>query len=788
MNENLNKEDIKKHISEKAVDWRELLDKYLIHWKLILISIVVALLLGFLCFRIEPNEYQFKTSLLITDNSSNGHLSQMSVLKQLDAFGMSSGAYTNIYNEVRVIKSQELIKKVIKKLKLYNSYSTIQFFKPIDLYHSSPIEVSMQYDDMLQLISPIKLSVALGDNSLYQIQVKYEHNGSNIKNTTNVSSLPTEIETHYGKIKIELKHPNIKEDEKIYVKIINPIYIVKSYQENALTAEVPKDGDLIDITFTENNIQKGKDFLRTLVEIYNQDAIDQINKSANFTALFIDSRLSLLTDELTYVEGNLQEYKQKNNITNIETDAGLYLQRSTSYEQKRNELEIQLQLVEYIEEFLKDQANKYALIPNLGLTDVGLVSVIQEYNKLMVSHDRIASGSSSNNPTLQTMELQIQSSRKSIQNSIATSRRGLQISISELESQNTFLSSQLKKVPQQEREFLEIKRQQEIKASLYMFLLQKREEATLSMAVTVPKARVLDAADSADRTSPKLFLILAGAFVLGLLLPLTYLYLKFMLTRTFSDVKEVEKLTSIPVISELVLQKGADAIIDHRVNANSNSELLRLMRSKIQLIFGKSDERLILVTSTEPGEGKTFVCINLAISLSLTGKKVIIIGMDLRKPMLATHFGITQQEGISSYLSGIENDYNKLICSAMEFPNLKILPAGIIPPNPNELIISERFDNLIEELQMQYDYIVVDSAPVGVVSDSFLVNRVANLTLYVCRANYSDKRNLEYLNSIKNEKLLNQIYLVVNGIDLSDKRYVYGYGYGYDHNKLKTKK
>ena len=572
--------------------------------------------------------------------------------------------------------------------------------------------------------------------------------GSKTKFKYNITQLPATIETPVGKLQILLKDANIKLEDKIHIKISNPIHIVKYYQESAMYTEVPKDGDLVNITLREKNIPKGIEFLQRLIHLYNQDAISQINKSANFTALFIDARLDLLSEELMGVEQNLQTYKQTNKLTDIETDAELFMQRSSIYDQQRNEYEIQLQLIRYIEEFLKDAENRYALIPNLGLTDVGLIAVISEYNKLLISRERLASGSSDSNPSLISMEQQVKSSRLSIQNSITTSRKGIQIGLRELDNQHAFLASQLKKIPQQEREFLEIKRQQEIKASLYMFLLEKREEASLSMAVTIPKARLLDAADTADQTSPKLPMILATFFLLGIFLPVGFLYLKFMLTTTFKDRKEVESLTKVSVIAELAHQKTADVIIDHGTNANANAELLRLLRSKLQFILNRPKERVVLVTSTESGEGKTFVSMNLAISISLTTKKVLLIGMDLRKPMLANHFNILNQEGISSYLSGIETDYTKLLHQDKEFPNLWILPGGIIPPNPNELILSERFDDLISELREKFDYIVIDSAPVGAVSDTFLINRLSNLTLYVCRANYSDKRNLEYLDRL----------------------------------------
>jgi len=784
MNKNLNVDELEQLMAEKPIDWRELIEKYIVYWKWVVFSVVLALIVGLVYYRAQYNKYQFKSTLLITDNSSGSQMSQMSVLKQLDAFGMSTSS-SNIYNENQVLHSKELIKKVVNELKLYNHYSKRSFLKPIELYSASPVEVQMDYADMLLIQKPLEFSVDY-DGKNYSISGNYMRERFKFK----INELPTTITTPAGKVQISLKDAKVFPEDEIYVKISNPIVVVKTYQESLLTTEVPKDGDLVNITFRETNIQKGKDFLQYLIDFYNQDAIDQINKSANFTALFIDGRLELLTGELNTVEKDIQSYKQTNELTNIEADAEIILQRSNVYDQRSNEIEIQLQLIQYIEAFLKDPINKYALIPNLGLTDVGLVGVIQEYNKLLVTRDRIASGSSDTNPNLISLEAQVKSTRAAIQNSIASSRKGLQISSKEMQSQNAFLMSQLKKIPQQEREFIEIKRQQQIKESLYLFLLQKREEASLSMAITIPKGRLLDAADAADLLSPKLPMILVVSLFLGVLLPIGFLYLKFLLTTTFEDRKEVESLTKVPIIAELAHQKTGDVIIDHGTNASANAELLRLLRSKLQFIMNRPKDRLVLVTSTESGEGKTFVSVNLAVSISLTGKKVLLIGMDLRKPMLSTHFGISVQEGISSYLSGMEDNYKKLIHNAPEFPNLSVLPGGIIPPNPNELILSDRFDQMIAELREMYDYIIIDSAPVGAVSDTFLINRVSNLTLYVCRANYSDKRNLDYLDRINRENSLKQIYLIVNDVDIETSRYggKYAYGYGYGYGKKKNRK
>jgi capsular exopolysaccharide synthesis family protein len=786
MNRPLNQEDLNILMTEKPVNWREILDKYLDQKNWIIWGVVLAVFLGLIYYRIQTDKYLLKSTLLITDENSGNQMSQMSILKELDAFGIS-GKGTNIYNENKVIHSRSLIRKVADDLDLYYIYTKTNFFKPVDLYNKSPLVAKMDEEDMLLLAKPLKIWIDYNEqNKEYKIKGKYRSE----RFETTLNKLPGVVKTPMGNVEINLRNPSILPDDEIKISILNPIGLVKYYQEGALSTEVDEDGDIIYIILRETNFQKGKDVLAKLVELYNQDAIDQINKSANFTALFIDERLKLLTGELKIVEKDIQSYKQVNKLTNIDTDAEIILQRNNIYDQRKNDTEIQLQLIKYIEDFISEDQNKYALIPNLGITDVGLVGVINEYNKLLASREKMVGGSSDSNPALRNVEQQIFATRSGIKKSISNTKKGLQISSKEISTQNSFLTSQLKKIPQQEREFLEIKRQQQIKEALYLFLLQKREEASLSMAVTVPKGRLLDPADSADKVAPRLVMTLVLALLLGFFVPVGILYIKFLFNTTFSNRKEVENLTKAPIIAELAHQKDKDVIIDHGTNASANAELLRLLRSKLQFVMNRPKDRTILITSTESGEGKTFVSINLAVSISLTGKKVVLVGMDLRKPMLARHFNILEQEGMSSYLSGNQQDIKKIIYKAREFKDLYIIPGGIIPPNPNELIMSEKFDELIAELREQFDYIIIDSAPVGAVSDTFLINRVTNLTLFITRANYSDKRNLEFVNKIVSENSLKNLYLVINDVDIQNSRYgvKYGYGYGYGNEKKSQNK
>ena len=776
-------EQSEQNIQEKPINWREIFDKIIYNWKWFVLSAIIALIVGVIYARKQNDVYELKSSVLIIDQTRSGQMSEMSVLKQLDAVGIGgsrSTAMTN--NEEQVIKSSILMKRVVKRLELQTTYTHQVFLKTEDLYTSSPLYVRIDSLSLTRLKSPLVLNIT-PTKGKFSIEGNYSDSVFELQ----TKQLPAILNTPAGTIYIQLRPGNANPEEPIAVTITNPDKVVKSMSENALTTDVDKLVDVINLTLRTSNIQKGQDVLNALAEIYNQDASEQNNLSAINTARFIDVRLKLLSEELNDVERDVENYKKSNKITDIEEDTRVYLSKTNVLDKEQIEVEMQQHLVKYVEEFIHNPANQSALIPNLGLTDVGLVGVIQKYNELVMARERISNGSSDENPALKTLVQEINNTRKAIQTSISNSHKGLQISNNDLSAQNSLMQSKISDIPRKEREFIEIKRQQEVKATLYLFLLQKREEASLNMAVTVPKGRVLNTPDDATPVGPHRSMIILIFLFIGLLVPALIIYIRNLVNTTIRSREDMEKMTDIPVITELGHNDSDTIIIDNKSNASSNSELFRLLRTKLQFTLDHPTEKVILVTSTMSGEGKTFVSINLAIMLSLAEKKVLVMGLDLRKPQLAKFFGIKSKDGITAYLSGQKTDYKSLIHSPAEFPNLHVFPAGIIPPNPTELILKERFVTLLEELKQQYDYIVFDSAPVGAVSDTFLIDRVADLTLYVFRAGFTDKRNIEFVNRIKNEQSLKRIFFVLNDVDLETNKYSYhrkyGYAYGYGHNK-----
>ncbi len=780
-----NFDQFEQDIQEKPIDWRELIEKYIVYWRWILASIVLATAVGFFYIRTQPNVYELNTSLLVVDQSKAGGMNEMSILKSLDVMG-TGNSYTMVNNENEVIKSTALMKRVVNQLELYTTYSTTNFLRTTEIYSESPYRVRMDSMAMEKLKGPFKFEIVT-ENGKLMIEGEYADSVF----TNKVDRLPALLNTPAGVISIDIRYNKVIPAEPLIVTISKPASVAKYYATKVLATEITKLVDVVTLSVKVNNIQKGKDVLNTLTEIYNRDAIEQINRSANNTAGFIDGRLRLISGELSDVERDVENYKQVNQLTDISSNAKIYLERNNEFDQQRITVETQLSLIRFVEEFINKPVNQTALIPNLGLTDVGLVTVIQKYNELVINRERVASGSSEENPVIRTLNQQIASARKAIQISIANSRKGMEISKRELDQQNSLAVSKIRDLPRQEREFIEIKRQQQVKESLYLFLLQKREEASLTMAVTVPKGRVLSSPDDALKVAPRSAMLFAVFFLLGLILPLVVIFIRDALNTTLSSRKQIEGLTDVPILSELGHNGSNQIILDHSSNADTNVELFRLLRTKLQFVLQYPTQKVIMVTSTEPGEGKSYTSINLAISLSMTDKKVILLGLDLRKPQLKRHLNIAMEEGMSSYLSGNEPDYKKLIQVTPNNDNLHVISGGFIPPNPNELLMSKRLDTLIETLRKEYDYIVIDTAPVGSVSDTMLINRITDISLYMCRMDYSDKSNMDFLNQVRKEQNLRRPYLVLNDVNLTSKYYYkrgYSYGYGNYHEQASTKK
>jgi len=508
------------------------------------------------------------------------------------------------------------------------------------------------------------------------------------------------------------------------------------------------------------------------------------NQVAKNTNVFVETRLDSLAKELKRVEAQVENYKQKQGLTDIDAEANLFVEKTGDYEQKSLEIETQLAIVSDIDEYMHKKENRYRLLPaGTGIQSESLNGQIVEYNKLLLQRNRLSRTASHTNQSMLDLTAQIDGMFSTVQASVRNEKRNLQTTRNDLAKKNIENAGRIKAIPRQEREYTEIKRQQEIKQTLYLFLLQKKEENSLNMVGVVPSAKIIDKPrSSGSPVSPKKPVIMLLALVLGFIIPIIVLYLQNILRYHIENKEELEKLSIVPVLGEIAKSEQTGNIVIRENSTNRFTEMFRLLRTNLLFILGDPGQKVINVLSSIGGEGKTFICINLAMSLALLDKKVLIIGLDVRKPKLGEYIGMDNETGITLYLTG-NLDKKELIRPSGIHPNLSVITSGPVPPNPAELMAKPALDNLIAECKEKFDYIILDTAPIGIVSDSYALNRFADVNLYVVRADYTPKKNIEDATILYKQKKMTRMYFILNAADLQKASYRYGYGkkYGYGY-------
>ena len=558
--------------------------------------------------------------------------------------------------------------------------------------------------------------------------------------------------------------------------------VAKGYCNSLTIAPTSKTTSVAVISLKNSSLQRGQDFINQLLEMYNRNTNNDKNEIAQKTAEFIDERIGIISKELGSTEADLESFKRDAGITDLTSEAQIALAGNAEYEKKSVENRTQISLVNDLRKYLR--GNEYEVLPsNVGLQDAALIGAIERYNEMLVERKRLLRTSTENNPTIVNLDTSIRAMKANVQATLEGTLQGLMITKSNLDREASRYSRRISNAPGQERAYVSIARQQEIKAGLYLMLLQKREENAIALAATANNAKIIDEAIADDTpVSPKRSMIYLIALVLGVGIPVGIIYLIELTKFKIEGRADVEKLTSVPIIGDIPLtdekndKNGSIAVFENKNNLMS--ETFRNIRTNLQFMLD-NDQKVILVTSTVSGEGKSFVSANLAISLSLLGKKVVIVGLDIRKPGLNKVFHLSNKEkGITQYLSNPETDLMELVQPSDINKNLFILPGGAVPPNPTELLARNGLDKAIEILKQNFDYVIMDTAPIGMVTDTLLVGRVADLSVYVCRADYTHKAEYTLINELAIEKKLSKLCTVINGVDLKKRKYGYYYGYG----------
>ena len=772
---------------DEKIDIQQLLFKYIIHWPWFVGAVLVCLIGAWIYLRMATPVYNISATVLIKDDKKGGNTGSMVGLEELGLSGLISSSQ-NIDNELEVLRSKTLVKEVINLLNLYVSYTDEDGFPSKNMYKTSPVLVSLTPQEAEKLTDPMVVEMALYGEGGLEVNVTV----GDKEYQKLFEKLPAVFPMDEGTLaffqspdSLSLKKDTMEASSNIRhitAKIKSPMKVARAYCENLKIEPTSKTTSVAVISLKNSSLQRGQDFINQLLEMYNRNTNNDKNEIAQKTAEFIDERINIISKELGSTEANLENFKRNAGITDLTSEAQIALTGNAEYEKKRVENRTQISLIEDLRKYIR--GNEYEVLPgNIGLQDPGLVATIERYNEMLVERKRLLRTSTENNPTIINLDTSIRAMKSNVQATLDGSLKGLLITKADLEREASRFSRRISDAPGQERQFVSIARQQEIKAGLYLMLLQKREENAIALAANANNAKIIDEAIADDiPVSPKRRMIYLIALVLGIGIPVGIIYLIGLTKFKLEGRADVEKLTTIPIVGDIPLtdekneKDGSIAVFENQNNLMS--ETFRNIRTNLQFML-QNDKKVILVTSTVSGEGKSFISANLAISLSLLGKKVVIVGLDIRKPGLNKVFRLsTKEKGITLYLANPETDLMSLVQPSDINQNLYILPGGTVPPNPTELLARDGLDKAIEILKKSFDYVVLDTAPVGMVTDTLLIGRVADLSVYVCRADYTHKVEYTLINELAEEKKLPNLCTVINGVDLKRRKYGYYYGYG----------
>ena len=773
---------------EENIDVKELLFKYLIHWPWFVGAVVACLIAAWVYLYTSTPVYNISATVLIKDDKKGGSAGMLSGLESLGLDGMVSSSQ-NIDNEIEVLRSKTIVKEVVEDLGLYISYTDEDEFPSRNMYKTSPVQVSLTPQEADLLEEPMIVEMALQPQGSMDVNVKIAGN----KYQKHFEKLPAVFPTDKGTLAFFLTPDSVlsskrtleettdseKTTRNITATINKPLAVAKWCCKNMTIEPTSKTTSVAVISLKNSNVERGKDFINKLLEMYNINTNNDKNEVAQKTAEFINERISIISKELGSTEKDLESFKRGAGITDLTSDAQIALTGSAEYEKKRVENQTQINLLQDLQKYMQNEG--YEVLPsNIGLQDLNLAAAINRYNDVLVERKRLLRTSTENNPTIINLDTSISAMKENVQVSLDRVLRGLYITKADLDREANRYSRRISEAPGQEREFVSIARQQEIKAGLYLMLLQKREENAITLAATANNAKIIDDAIADDApVSPRGRITYLIALILGVGIPVGVIYLLELTKFKIEGRSDVEKLTSVPIVGDIPLtdeKKGAIAVFENQNNLMS--ETFRNIRTNLQFML-ENDKKVILVTSTVSGEGKSFISANLAISLSLLGKKVVIVGLDIRKPGLNKVFNIPRKEvGITQYLANPEKNLMDLVQLSDVSKNLYILPGGTVPPNPTELLARDGLDKAIETLKKNFDYVILDTAPVGMVTDTLLIGRVADLSVYVCRADYTHKNEYTLINELAEKDKLPSLCTVINGLDLKKRKYGYYYGYG----------
>lgn len=773
---------------ELTIDYRAFLQKCLKRWRWFAASVLACLIIAFIYLRYTAPVYNVTAGVLIQQKDSKGGLG---AALSGGALGMLSGLgdvslSSSFDNELEIMQSRTLLKKVVTDLGLYISTAQQRITGyNVPLYKTSPIQVYLSPEEATELESGIKVKTTYTLEGKLTAHIEYIQEDEEQEIEKTFDKLPAVFSTPVGVLSFTKNDSLLTEiqkkenrDIRLITYINSPIEVAKAYKEK-LSIEGGKNTTIAQVGLQDNEKQRAINFVNYLVVCYNQDVLDEKSKVVLKTTDFIRERMEVVNQELSTTESEIADFKQKAGLTNISADAELLLQESAKYEQLRIENQTQIRLIEFLRDYIQNPDNANEVIPaNVGLQEEKLTTAIDEYNSLLAERRRLLRTSSETNPAVINLNDGIQTLQKSIQTTVASTLKGLQITQNDLERQMRQFTDRINSAPQQEREYINLARQQEIKSRLYLVLLQQREENILSLGLTTDTGRIVEET-LADNTpvSPKKKIVALAALFLGLCIPAGIIFLFDLFGTKMGSRSDIEKQTNIPFLTELPhgQQIKADQLT---VRENQNGPMEEAFRSlRTQLLYQlDTTDKVILFTSAQGEEGTTFVASHTAASLAFLGKKVVVVDMNLRRPGLPSYFSLsTDAKGMTDYLNAPKQvRLLDLVQPSAVHANLDVLPGGALATNSTELVGQEAFADAIRQLKEKYDYVILDTAPLPLVTDTVLIGRTADICVFVCRAGVTPKSACDYLNTLSREQKFPKLAVLLNDVETFGTPKVYG--------------
>lgn len=775
---------------QSRLNFQTIFAALVLNWHWFLLSLIICICGALIYLRYTEPVYEVSARMLIKDQSNSNSASQM--LASVEDLGFLSNS-TGIDNEVEVLQSRILLRDVVKDLKLYTEYRREGRVKDAIIYAQQPINIDLDPEHLDSLDFNLLEGTQWLDMKVWREGKEYlltglvmggSHEGKPFE--CRIKTLPATYKTELGTLTItENPGRRWEEGKAYYVTIRPPMQVATEYLSRLTIEPTSKLTSIAELTLKDKNYRRGMDVLRQLCICYNRQANADKNEVAMRTEEFINDRMAKIDIELGGTEKEIQEFKQQNAVTSM-ADASQSVQMSNEFSARLSEANSKVEMLDYMREYVNDPQNKYQLIPsNVGVTDAASTSLINSYNQAVLDRNHLLKAASEEAPQVKTMTAKIDELQQSIRTALMQARHSADINRQGIQSQFSKFQGRVSAAPLQERVLNQVGRQQDVKSTLYMLLLQKREENSIALAATADNGKLIDEPLLVGQVSPKKLIILAGALFLAFAIPGLIIWLFSIFRYKIEGHEDVARLTDLPIIADVAVasdnvKQKAGIVVQANKN-NQIDEIFRSMRTNIQFML-QGDQKVICFTSSTSGEGKTFNAANLAVSFALLGKKVVLCGLDIRKPALGRLFGIPDRfEGITSLLT-----LDKVTKTALQAQiqqsgvneNLDLLLAGPVPPNPTELLARENFAQVVSLLRAQYDYVIFDTAPVGLVTDTIQIGQQADITIFVCRADYTPKSAFGQINNLSKEGKMPNPCIVLNGIDMSRRKYGYYYGYG----------